>query len=70
MELWLQDITFGRATVEIVVQDSGVGMSNEKLDAIFRCLEQVTTDDDEQVLESTDQLKARLTDGKEGNGEP
>lgn len=68
MELWLQDITFGRATVEIVVQDSGVGMSNEKLDAIFRCLEQVTTDDDEQVLESTDQLKARLTDGKEGNG--
>jgi len=43
-------------------------MSNEKLDAIFRCLEQVTTDDDEQVPESSDQLKARLTDGKEGKG--
>jgi len=68
VELWLQDISDVRATVEIVVQDSGVGMSNEKLDAIFSCLEQVTTDDDERVPETTDQMKARLTNGKEGNG--
>jgi signal transduction histidine kinase len=44
LEVWLQGIEHGRATVEIVVQDSGVGMSNEKLDALFRDLEQVTTD--------------------------
>src|SRR6185437_9548926 len=47
IEIWLQDLQHDRATVEIVVQDTGVGMSNEKLDALFRDLEQVSTDSDE-----------------------
>ncbi|KAM3079473.1 hypothetical protein ACMFMG_005898 [Clarireedia jacksonii] len=44
VELWLQNISETSATVEIVVQDSGAGMSNQKLDALFRDLEQVDTD--------------------------
>ncbi|PQE25440.1 hypothetical protein CJF30_00000143 [Rutstroemia sp. NJR-2017a BBW] len=44
VELWLQNITETTATMEIVVQDSGAGMSNQKLDALFRDLEQVDTD--------------------------
>lgn len=44
VEVWLQDITDKCATVEIIVQDSGVGMSNEVLDSLFRDLEQVSTE--------------------------
>jgi len=47
VEVWLQEISDGQATVEIVVQDSGAGMSNEKLDGLFRDLEQVSTDGSE-----------------------
>jgi light-regulated signal transduction histidine kinase (bacteriophytochrome) len=43
VEIWGQDVSDGRANVEIIVQDSGAGMSNEKLDALFRDLEQVST---------------------------
>lgn len=62
VETWTQEIVDTRATVEIVVQDSGVGMSNEKLDSLFRELEQVTTDEQE-----SDDLEDpnRLLDGKE-----
>jgi len=52
VEVWLQELFEDRATVEIVVQDSGSGLSNEKLDALFRDLEQVSTDGDgENVFE-------------------
>ncbi|TVY35366.1 Cyanobacterial phytochrome B [Lachnellula subtilissima] len=46
IEVYPRGVADGRATVEIVVHDSGVGMSNEKLDALFRDLEQVSTDAD------------------------
>ena len=47
VEAWTQEIVEKKAIVEIVVQDSGIGMSNEKLDALFRDLEQVSTDEQE-----------------------
>jgi CheY-like chemotaxis protein len=47
VEIWLQEMLEDRVTIEVVVQDTGAGMSNEKLDALFRDLEQVTTDGDE-----------------------
>jgi len=47
VEIWLQEMLEERVTIEVVVQDTGAGMSNEKLDALFRDLEQVTTDGDE-----------------------
>lgn len=37
-----------KARVEILVEDTGRGMSNAKLDALFRDLEQVSTDADEE----------------------
>jgi CheY-like chemotaxis protein len=60
VEVWLQEVQEDKVTIEIVVQDTGVGMSNEKLDALFRDLEQVSTDGDglfdEQPKESNPQL--------------
>jgi CheY-like chemotaxis protein/anti-sigma regulatory factor (Ser/Thr protein kinase) len=64
VELWLQEILDNRATIEIIVEDSGVGMSNEKLDALFRDLEQVTSDVD-GLFGETEEPKNRLTEGKE-----
>lgn len=46
VEIWQQEITRDRVTIEIAVQDSGAGMSNEKLDSLFRDLEQVSADDE------------------------
>lgn len=62
VEVWLQDQIEDRFLVEIVVQDTGTGMSNEKLDALFRDLEQVTTDGDLKDPESPNHVLSR---GKE-----
>lgn len=62
VEVWFQEVFEDRATVEIIVQDSGCGMSNEKLDALFRDLEQVTTDGDSTMDESG---HPKLTQGKD-----
>lgn len=63
VEAYLQDITDNRATVEIVVQDTGEGMSDEKLDNLFRDLEQVTTD--EWGIDTSNTPDKSLTDGKQ-----
>ncbi|KAK0103404.1 Light-sensor Protein kinase, variant 2 [Cadophora gregata] len=47
VEVWLQEITETTATVEVIVQDTGIGMSNELLDSLFRDLEQVSTEGEE-----------------------
>ncbi|KAI1374475.1 hsp90-like protein [Hypoxylon crocopeplum] len=47
VESYVTEILETRVTVEIVVQDTGRGMSNEKLDSLFRDLEQVSLDADE-----------------------
>ncbi|KAG9229327.1 putative cyanobacterial phytochrome B [Amylocarpus encephaloides] len=44
IEMWAQDIVDGKVNIEIILQDSGAGMSNEKLDSLFQDLEQVTSD--------------------------
>ncbi|KAF3904047.1 Bacteriophytochrome [Arthrobotrys entomopaga] len=46
VELWLSSVVENRYDIEIAVQDSGVGMSPKKLDALFRELEQVQSDMD------------------------
>jgi nitrogen-specific signal transduction histidine kinase len=62
VEVWFQEALEDRMTIEIVVQDSGSGMSNEKLDALFRDLEQVTSDGD-SMLDNSNHNK--LTHGKD-----
>jgi signal transduction histidine kinase len=46
VEMFLQAVSDDKATVKIVMEGSGAGMSNDKLDSLFRELEQVTTDED------------------------
>ena len=47
IELWLANSHEQRVDIDIVVQDTGAGMSAEKLDALFNELEQVQTESDE-----------------------
>ena len=63
VELWRPEILDGKVTVEIVVQDTGAGMSNRKVEALFRDLEQISTDTDD-VLSDTEKPK-QATEGKE-----
>ena len=51
VELWLADHQEHRVDIDIVVQDTGSGMSAEKLDALFNDLEQVQTESDEGLQE-------------------
>jgi signal transduction histidine kinase len=38
-----------QVTVDVIVRDTGCGMSNQKLDALFRGLEQVSADGDDPL---------------------
>lgn len=63
VELWRSEILDGKVTVEIVIQDTGAGMSNRKVEALFRDLEQISTDD---VLSDTEKSKQ----AREGEAQP
>ena len=52
VELWLAGSEDGRIEVDIVIEDTGTGMSPSKLDALFRDLEQVQTENDELLQEA------------------
>ena len=51
IELWLAEGREDHAEIDIVIQDTGVGMSSKKLDALFRDLEQVQSETDEGLQE-------------------
>ena len=51
VELWLAHSYEQRVDIDIVVQDTGAGMSAEKLDALFNDLEQIQTESDEGLQE-------------------
>lgn len=44
IELYVSEVQDGRARIEIAVEDTGRGMNESKVDALFRDLEQVTTE--------------------------
>nr|DAZ85347.1 TPA_exp: phytochrome-1 [Monilinia laxa] len=44
VDVWLQELINNKVNIEIIVEDSGAGMSNQKLDTLFRDLEQVDGD--------------------------
>jgi signal transduction histidine kinase len=50
--------------IEIVVEDTGCGMSNKKLDALFRDLEQVSTDTERDFF-NEEHDKKEMTGGSE-----
>ena len=49
VETCLAERSESRVEIEIIVQDTGIGMSPEKLDALFRDLEQVQSENDEDL---------------------
>ncbi|KAL8947238.1 MAG: hypothetical protein Q9222_006462 [Ikaeria aurantiellina] len=49
IETWLAVRTEDRVDIDIVVQDTGCGMSASKLDALFRELEEVQSESDESL---------------------
>ena len=49
VEMWLSNRAADRADVDIVIQDTGCGMSPTKLDALFNDLEQVQSEKDEGI---------------------
>lgn len=51
IEVWLADRHDNRVDIDIVVQDTGVGMSASKLDALFNDLEQVQSEADDSLSE-------------------
>lgn len=51
IELWLANSDEQRVEIDIVVQDTGSGMSADKLDALFTDLEQVQIESDEGLQE-------------------
>lgn len=51
IEMWLVERAETRVEVDIVVQDTGVGMSAAKLDYLFRDLEQVQSETEEVLQE-------------------
>lgn len=50
IELYVAEVQNRRVRVEIVVQDTGLGMNNAELDSLFRDLEQVTSELDDTGL--------------------
>ncbi|KAG0640812.1 hypothetical protein HOY80DRAFT_1008851 [Tuber brumale] len=46
VEIWMSQAANDRCQIEVAVQDTGVGMSPEKLEALFREFEQVHTEED------------------------
>lgn len=51
VETWLTTKVENRVEIDIVIEDTGIGMSSEKLDALFRELEEVQTESDEGLQE-------------------
>lgn len=64
VELWLAEREGRRVAIDIVVEDTGTGMSNHKLDALFRDLEQVSTADNDGLFPTPDGAPRQLTENE------
>ncbi|KAI9787441.1 MAG: Light-sensor Protein kinase [Peltula sp. TS41687] len=64
VELSVVSQSEGRVDVDIIIEDSGSGMSAKQLDAIFRQLEQVQAEDDEMAVSGAEFFAInRITSG-------
>ncbi|KAK5123044.1 hypothetical protein LTR16_003885, partial [Cryomyces antarcticus] len=70
VEIFVASRADAHVEIEVVVQDTGVGMSSKKMDALFRDLEQVTSESD-TILEGSFQVTTKaLTAGEDSEKEP
>ncbi|KAK0641059.1 hypothetical protein B0T16DRAFT_335409 [Cercophora newfieldiana] len=60
VELYVAEVLDRRVWVEVVVQDTGEGMSDSQLDALFRDLEQVSADGDDDPPPVEDEIGEEL----------
>lgn len=69
IEMWLVEQGESRVEVDIVVQDTGVGMSAAKLDHLFRDLEQVQSETEEIMQEqlATESESDVISEKSQGN---
>ncbi|KAI9847505.1 MAG: Light-sensor Protein kinase [Sclerophora amabilis] len=65
IELWLANKVENSVDVDIVIQDTGSGMSPRKLDALFRDLEQVQTEGYDLLQEGTHEGQKQLVEGED-----
>ncbi|KAH8820778.1 hypothetical protein F5884DRAFT_59835 [Xylogone sp. PMI_703] len=49
VEIWLADQRENHVDIDFVIQDTGIGMSSQKLDELFRELEQVSSEADDAL---------------------
>ena len=63
VELWLLERHEDRAEVEIAIQDTGVGMSANQLDALFRELEQVQYEAEDTLSEDMQLESKQIAQG-------
>lgn len=68
VELWVAGRAESRADIDIVIQDTGEGMSAEKLDCLFRDLEQVQYESDaglqEQIISESSSISTQKDEKK------
>ncbi|KAL8717931.1 MAG: hypothetical protein Q9225_004879 [Loekoesia sp. 1 TL-2023] len=65
IEIWLAARTEDRINVDIMVEDTGCGMSASKLDALFRELEEVQSESDESLEEKLGADNRTITASKD-----
>ncbi|KAK0751193.1 hypothetical protein B0T18DRAFT_317317 [Schizothecium vesticola] len=63
IELYVAEVLERRVWIEIVVDDTGSGMTDDKLDALFRDLEQVSTDQNDHVVGPGENTNDSASDG-------
>ena len=63
VELWLAGVLDNMPTIEWIVEDSGAGMSEKQVDALFRDLEQVSSEESE-LFEDSEKSSEQLIKGK------
>lgn len=66
IELWLVERAETRVEVDIVVQDTGVGMSAAKLDYLFRDLEQVQSETEDILLDKIPAESDEISEKSQG----
>lgn len=66
IEMWLAQCVERRVEVDIVIEDTGAGMTADKLDALFRDLEQVQSESDEGLQEQLTTKPQAVFDKSQG----
>lgn len=68
IEVYLAKQADDHVEIDVVIKDTGVGMSAEKIDSLFRDLEQVQSEDDERLMDETEPANDRMSENSKTLG--